>query len=138
MFKVLQHHRALARASEQQEDGIETPLRSPYQQIEAHPFRRPAFGDSPPKAKRLADLDTHTTVRAPSATNNPGSQMSANKEKTRDFGEDIGSHVFNKRRPAALSEGFLSRLATPLKIQPNVAQPTNGFSHHYLRRGTDR
>ncbi|KAK3497911.1 uncharacterized protein B0T23DRAFT_354390 [Neurospora hispaniola] len=61
MFRALQHHRALARANEQQEATIEKPIHHPYQQTEALPFRRITLRDCFPLVNNPANDQKHDT-----------------------------------------------------------------------------
>ncbi|KAJ4406204.1 hypothetical protein N0V85_004543 [Neurospora sp. IMI 360204] len=148
MFKVLQHHRALARACDQQEVAVDTPFHGTYQQ-EAHPNYRVPFRYNAAGAK-LAGLG-RSGIEFPSATNNLETQRKPNEEETahkkvnvRDLDKDMwiaeskdsGSIVNTSTVGQNDDVATITKAFSNLNITPNIKQPCNGSSYDYGRMDT--
>ncbi|EGO51859.1 hypothetical protein NEUTE1DRAFT_141775 [Neurospora tetrasperma FGSC 2508] len=126
MFRALQHHRALARANEQQEATIETPIHHPYQQTEAQPFRRATLRDCFPQANKPADSYKQVAINIPITNNTLDKEiMKTNNKNTSSIVET--SNLGQNDRVDPLTSSM-----SQLKISPTPTRPSDGYRTSWL------
>ncbi|KHE78688.1 hypothetical protein GE21DRAFT_1313514 [Neurospora crassa] len=126
MLRALQYHRAMARASEQQEATIEAPIHHPYQQGEAQPFRRATLRDCFPQVKKPTEFSEPITI------NNPNTNNTFNK----DIAETDRKNASSIVEPSNLGPNDLIAPLTSsmsqLKISPTPTRSGDNYQASWL------
>ncbi|EGZ76312.1 hypothetical protein NEUTE2DRAFT_122960 [Neurospora tetrasperma FGSC 2509] len=126
MFRALQHHRALARANEQQETAIDTPIHHPYRQTEAQPFRRATLRDCFPQGNKPTDSYKQVTTNS----------LITNNTIDKEIVETDNKNPSSKLETSNLGQndlvGPLTSSMSQLKISQTPSRPGDGYSANWL------
>ncbi|KAK3495807.1 hypothetical protein B0T13DRAFT_496107 [Neurospora crassa] len=126
MFRALQHHRALARANEQREAAIDTPIHHSYQQTEAQPFRRVTLRDCFPQTNKPTDSYKQIT------TDNLITSNTLDKSIAQTDSKNASSVVETSNMGQNDLVGPLTSSFSTLQLAPTPYKPSNGYNANWL------